>query len=158
MTAGQPKWHSPEDRGPWHLCDLCDSRVERIGHGRGRDEDYSPPHRVAGGGHHPRLPQNSACRFPALRSSKEESQHCDILQLPIGKEQLRSHKQYPHFDLLENIRCDVALPAPAAEHSLPVAFHDPVDPPVRVRSPLSSAGALFGDFHQAPRGLAPALG
>ena len=30
-----------------------------------------------------RLPQNVACGFPALRSSKIGSQHCDRLQLPV---------------------------------------------------------------------------
>jgi hypothetical protein len=31
----------------------------------------------------PRLPQNVACGFPALRSSKIGSQHCDSLQPPV---------------------------------------------------------------------------
>ncbi len=35
-----------------------------------------------------RLPQNVACRFPALRSSRVVSQHGIALQLPIGKPQL----------------------------------------------------------------------
>ena len=37
---------------------------------------------------HLRLPQNGACRFTALRSSKVDSQYGDSLQLPVGEIQL----------------------------------------------------------------------
>jgi hypothetical protein len=36
----------------------------------------------------PRLPQNVACRFPALRSSTVDSQHSMALQLHIGQPEL----------------------------------------------------------------------
>src|SRR5215468_5745953 len=88
----------------------------------------APPTGSPGVVTHPRLPQIVACRFRALRSSKDGSQHSDSLQLPIGKKQLWSHKWAPRFDLLEYIPCDVALPAPAAQHSVPVALHDAVYP------------------------------
>src|SRR3954452_8283801 len=39
-----------------------------------------------------RLPQNVACRFPALRSSGVGSQHYESLQRPIGKLQSWSEK------------------------------------------------------------------
>jgi hypothetical protein len=152
MTARQAKRHSPGGHDLWRVCNISVCGVERIGQGRGGDEDYSPPSGSPEVVTHPRLPQNVACRFATLRSSKDDSQRGDTLQLPIRKEQLRSHKGYPRFDLLEYTPCDVALPAPVAEHSVRVAFHDPTDPPVRVRSPLASAGALFGDFRSSPEG------
>ena len=37
-----------------------------------------------------RLPQNAACRFPARRSSRVDSQHRTALELAIGESQLRS--------------------------------------------------------------------
>jgi hypothetical protein len=37
-----------------------------------------------------RLPQNVACRFPALRSSEVDSQRSERLQLPIWEMQFRS--------------------------------------------------------------------
>jgi hypothetical protein len=47
-------------------------------------------HRVAGEVARPRLPQNVACRFPALRSSEVGSQrYSKSLQDPIGEMQLR---------------------------------------------------------------------
>src|SRR5262249_17352865 len=87
-----------------------------------------PPHRVAGGGHPPPAPTDRSVQIPALRSSKDGSQHSDSLQLPIGKKQLWAHKWEPRFDLLEYIPCDVALPAPPAQHSVAVALHDAVYP------------------------------
>ena len=41
---------------------------------------------------HLRLPQNVACRFPALRSSEIASQHGESLELPVREIQLGSQQ------------------------------------------------------------------
>jgi len=69
MTAVRPNWADPD----WHQ--------ERPvwGEDRGRDAHcWTPtgsPEAVA----RPRFPQNVACRFPALRSSEDGSQHGESL-------------------------------------------------------------------------------
>src|SRR4029077_13997936 len=54
-----------------------------------------PPTRYSPGGRGrlpaPRLPQNEACRFPALRSPEGASQQGDSLQLRVREIQLWSH-------------------------------------------------------------------
>src|ERR1039457_701226 len=76
----------------------------------------------------PRLPQNVACRFPALRSSEGASQHGDSLQLRVREIQLWSHYWKPLLDLLELLPQDLTLPTPTAEHNAPVTLYDPMDP------------------------------
>src|SRR5216683_3547674 len=76
----------------------------------------------------PRLPQNVACRFPALRSSEVASQRGDSLQLRVREIQLWSHYWKPLLDLLELLPPDLPLPTPAAQHLAPVTFHGPMDP------------------------------
>ena len=78
-------------------------------------------HRVAGEVTRPRLPQNVACRFPALRSSEVGSQRCsESLQHSIGEMQLRLQQREPVLDLLKFRPVDRAFPAPAAQHLAPV--------------------------------------
>ena len=76
----------------------------------------------------PRLPQNVACRFPALRSSELASQRSDSLQLRVREIQLWSQQRKPLLDLLELLPPDLPLPTPAAQHLAPVTFHGPMDP------------------------------
>src|ERR1700746_3480191 len=84
-------------------------------------------HRVAGEVTRPRLPQNAACRFPALRSSEVASQHGDSLQLRIREMQLWSQQWIPLRDPMKWLPPDRALPASAAQHFAPVALHGPMD-------------------------------
>src|SRR3989442_10484658 len=74
----------------------------------------------------PRLPQNVACRFPALRSSEVASQRGDSLQLRVREIQLWSQQRKPLLDLLELLPPDLPLPTPAAQHFAPVTFHGPM--------------------------------
>jgi len=76
----------------------------------------------------PRLPQNPACRFPAMGSSDVDSQYGDSRQLIIGVMQLWSKQRELLFDQLELLPPDRAVPAPAAQHLAPVMFHRPMDP------------------------------
>ena len=76
----------------------------------------------------PRLPQNVACRFPALRSSEVGSQRGDSLQLRVREIQLWSQQRKPLLDLLKVIPPDLPFPTPAAQHFAPVTFHGPMDP------------------------------
>src|SRR5262249_50355829 len=85
-------------------------------------------HRVAGAVTPPRLPQNAACGFPALRSSEVGSQHGDSLQLRIREIQLWSQQRIPLRDLMKVLPPNRAFPASAAQHSAPVALHGPMDP------------------------------
>ena len=71
----------------------------------------------------PRLPQNVACRFPALRSSEVDSQRSDSLQLRIREIQLWSQLWEPLLDLMELLPPNRALPTPAAKHFAPVKLH-----------------------------------
>jgi len=48
--------------------------LRRLDRAAGED-DTGSPEAVA----RPRFPQNVACRFPALRSSEDDSQHCESL-------------------------------------------------------------------------------
>src|SRR5271163_3814722 len=95
---------------------------------RGRDAyRYAPtgwPEVVA----HPRLPQNVACGFPALRSSDVDSQCGDSLQLPVGEIQLWSKQWELFFDPMELLPPDRAMPAPTAQHFAPVTLYGPMDP------------------------------
>src|SRR5262245_41126554 len=79
------------------------------------------------GGHPPRLPQNAACGFPALRSSEIASQRGDSWQLRIREIQLWSQQWKPLFDPMELLPPNLALPAPAAQHAAPDALHGPMD-------------------------------
>src|ERR1700730_4236480 len=76
----------------------------------------------------PRLPQNVACRFPALRSSEVASQHGDSLQLRVREIQLWSQQRKPLLKLLEVVPTDLPLPTPAAQHFAPVTFHGTMHP------------------------------
>src|SRR6516164_5265974 len=84
-------------------------------------------HRVAGAVTRTRLPQNAACRFPALRSSEVASQHGDSLQLRVREIQLWSQQRSPLLDLMKVFPPNRALPAAAAQHSAPIALHGPMD-------------------------------
>src|SRR6516225_10085054 len=85
-------------------------------------------HRVAGAVTRTRLPQNAACRFPALRSSEVTSQHGDSLQLRVREIQLWSQQWKSLFDPMELLPPNLALPAPAAQHSAPETLYGPMDP------------------------------
>src|SRR5437879_10947113 len=95
---------------------------------RGRDDHAERPLGGRGRLPAPRLPQNVACRFPALRSSEGASQHGDSLQLRVREIQLWSHQWKPLLDLLELLPQDLPFPTPTAEHDAPATFHDPMDP------------------------------
>jgi len=83
----------------------------------------------------PRLPQNVACRFPALRSSEVDSQRGDSLQLRVREIQLWSLQRKPLLDLLKLLPPDLPFPTPAAQHFAPVTFHGPMDPLQRPEVP-----------------------
>src|SRR5438445_6862039 len=87
----------------------------------------------------PRLPQNVACRFPALRSSEVASQRGDSLQLRVREIQLWSQQRKPLLDLLKVIPPDLPFPTPAAQHFAPVTFHGPMDP---LQGPYVPAAAV----------------
>ena len=57
---------------------------------RGRDASYLAPTGSPEAVAHPRLPQNVACGFTALRSSAVDLQHCKSLQLRVTEAQLWS--------------------------------------------------------------------
>src|SRR5439155_15595319 len=71
----------------------------------------------------PRLPQNVACRFPALRSSEVASQLGDSLQLRVREIQLWSQQRKPLLDPMELLPPDLPLPTTAAQHFAPITFH-----------------------------------
>src|SRR3954452_17470591 len=76
-----------------------------------------------------RLPQNVACRFPALRSSGVGSQHYESLQRPVGQPQSWSEQRDPLLEPIESGPGKVAAcPAAATEHLAPVTLDDPVHP------------------------------
>jgi hypothetical protein len=89
---------------------------------RGRDTSYLVPPGGGGRSPAPRLPQNVACRFPALRSSEGASQRGDSLQLRVREIQLWSQQRKPLLNLLELLSPDLPLPTPAAQHLAPVTF------------------------------------
>src|SRR5664279_2013309 len=74
-------WRKPEAIVWTRFRTLIGGKQERVAALRSRDRDdhrWSPtgwPEAVT----HPRLPQNVACGFPALRSSEVASQHGDSL-------------------------------------------------------------------------------
>src|SRR5216683_3547681 len=76
----------------------------------------------------PRLPQNVACRFPALRSSEGASQRGASLQLRGREIQIWSQQRKALLDLLELLPPDLPVPTPAAQHFAPVTFHGPMHP------------------------------
>src|SRR5439155_22893509 len=88
----------------------------------------------------PRLPQNVACRFPALRSSEVASQRGDSLQLRVREIQLWSQQRKPLLDLLKVIPPDLPFPTPAAQHFAPVSFHGPMHP---LQCPDVSGNAMY---------------
>src|ERR1700757_1765083 len=74
-----------------------------------------------------RLPQNVACRFPALRSSGVGSQHYESLQRPVGQPQSWSEQRDPLLEPNEGGPGKVAAcPAAATEHLAPVTLDEPV--------------------------------
>src|SRR5215218_9762186 len=76
-----------------------------------------------------RLPQNVACRFPALRSSGVDSQHYESLQRPVGQPQSWSEQRDPLLEPIEGGPGKVAAcPAAATEHLTPVTLDEPVHP------------------------------
>src|SRR6516165_3344940 len=76
-----------------------------------------------------RLPQNVACRFPALRSSGAGSQHYESLQRPVGQPQSWSEQRDPLLEPSEGGPGKVAAcPAAATEHLPPVTLDEPVHP------------------------------
>src|SRR5437879_12657300 len=89
----------------------------------------------------PRLPQNVACRFPALRSSEVASQRGDSLQLRVREIQLWSQQRKPLLDLLELLPPDLPLPTPSAQHLAPVPFHGPMDP---LQRPYGTGDTVVG--------------
>ena len=85
-------------------------------------------HRVTGGGHPPRFPQNVACGFTAPRSSAVGSQHCKCLQLPVREAQFRLQQRCPFFDLVEGVPGEAsACPTAATQHSAPVTLYGPIN-------------------------------
>jgi hypothetical protein len=59
---------------------------------------------------HPRLPQNVACRFAALRSSGVGSQYCECLQRLVGQPQLWSQQALCYsFESCFHGRCSIPL-------------------------------------------------
>src|SRR5438876_5473158 len=95
---------------------------------RGRDDHADRPPGGRGRLPAPRLPQNVACRFPALRSPEVASHRGDSLQLREREIQLWSQQRKPLLDLLKVIPPDLPFPTPAAQHFAPVTFHGPIDP------------------------------
>ena len=53
--------------------------IERAYNDCGRDAHYWAPTGSPEAVARPRFPQNVACGFPALRSSEDDSQHCESL-------------------------------------------------------------------------------
>ena len=76
---------------------------------------------------HPRLPQNVACGFAALRSSDVGSQYGEILQLPVGEIQLWPQQRKLISDPIELLPPDLAFPTPTAQHLSPVMPYSTVD-------------------------------
>ena len=95
---------------------------------RGRDTSRPVPTGWPEAVTRPRLPQNPACRFPALGSSDVDSQYGDSLQLFIGKVQLWSKQRELFLDPLKLLPPDRTVPAPTAQHFVPVMFHSPMNP------------------------------
>ena len=76
---------------------------------------------------HPRLPQNVACRFAALRSSGVGSQYCESLQRLVGQPQLWSQERDLLLELIEVGPGEASgRPAAAAKHPTPVTLDVPV--------------------------------
>ena len=77
---------------------------------RTRDARCRTPTGSSGVVTHPRLPQNVACRFAALRSSGVGSQHCECLQRLVGQPQLRSQQALCYsFESCFHGRCSIPL-------------------------------------------------
>ena len=66
--------------------------------------------------------------LPALRSSEVGLQHSDSLQFPVWEIELWSQQRRLRLDPIEHCPSNVALPAPAAKHLVPVALHGSVHP------------------------------
>ena len=65
---------------------------------RGRDAGYPAPTGSPEAVARPRFPQNVACRFPALRSSEDDSQHCESLWFErVVKGRLRGKAQLVRY-------------------------------------------------------------
>src|SRR5579862_1498699 len=103
-------------------------RLKPSASGRGRDSGCPLPTGWPGAVVRPRLPQNVACGFPALRSSEVASQHRDSLQLPVGEIQLWSQQRKLLLNPLETRPPNHPFPTPAAQHFAPVALHGSMDP------------------------------
>jgi hypothetical protein len=77
---------------------------------RGREPGYPSPTGSSGVVTHPRLPQNVACRFAALRSSGVGSQYCECLQRLVGQPQLWSQQALCYsFESCFHGRCSIPL-------------------------------------------------
>jgi len=75
----------------------------------------------------PRLPQNVACGFPALRSSSVALQYRESLQRPIGQAKLWSQQRDLLFELVEVSPAEApACPAAATKHPKPVTLDVPM--------------------------------
>src|SRR3954447_23474735 len=95
----------------------------------GREPGYPGPTGWAEAVARLRLPQNVACRFPALRSSGVDSQHYESLQRPVGQPQSWSEQRDPLLEPVEGGPGKVAAcPAAATEHLAPVTLDEPVHP------------------------------
>src|SRR5215218_5426885 len=95
----------------------------------GREPSYPGPTGWAEAVARLRLPQNVACRFPALRSSGVDSQHYESLQRPVGQPQSWSEQRDPLLEPIEGGPGKVAAcPTAAAEHLAPVTLDEPVHP------------------------------
>src|ERR1700757_2074602 len=95
--------------------------------GRGRDGDCSPPTGSSEAVARPRLPQNVACGFPALRSSNVGSQCHESLQRLMRQPQLWSQQRGPLLEAIEVRPGEVAArPATATKHLAPVTLDGPV--------------------------------
>src|SRR5271165_2388295 len=95
----------------------------------------------------PRLPQNVACRFPALRSSEVVAQRGDSLQLRVREIQPWSHQRKALLDLLKSLPPDLPVPTPAAQHFAPVPFHSPMDPLQRPDVPGDAVVRIMAAEH-----------
>src|SRR4051812_12392061 len=105
------------------------SGMELMSADGGREPSYPGPTGWAEAVACLRLPQNVACRFPALRSSGVGSQHYESLQRPVGQPQSWSEQRDPLLEPIESGPGKVAAcPAAATEHLAPVTLDEPVHP------------------------------
>src|SRR6202046_3860603 len=109
------------DNVPLHRTQAVREALERLG--------VSVPTFTGSSGvvTHPRLPQNVACRFAALRSSGVGSQYCESLQRLVGQPQLWSQQRDLLLELIEVGPGEApGRPAAATKHPTPVTLDVPV--------------------------------